>query len=60
MNGRQTLRIRDVAEQLDVSYGTAWKLVASGELSSLRIGRCVRVTVSELSRFIADKQSAKA
>ena len=46
------LRIDDVAERLAVSRSMAWKLIAIGELKSLRIGRAVRVRPQDLEVFI--------
>lgn len=48
------LRVEQVAERLAVSRSMAWKLVDSGELRSVRIGRSVRVHPSDLEAFLAD------
>jgi excisionase family DNA binding protein len=47
------LRIEDIAERLAVSRSMAWKLIANGQLRSLRIGRAVRVLPAELEAYIA-------
>jgi excisionase family DNA binding protein len=46
------LRIDDVAERLSVSRSMAWKLVAIGELRSLRIGRAVRIRPEDLESYL--------
>lgn len=46
------LRIEDVAGRLSVSRSMAWKLVAQGELRSLRIGRAVRIRPSDLEAYL--------
>jgi excisionase family DNA binding protein len=46
------LRIEDVADRLAVSRSMAWKLVATGELRSIRIGRAVRVRPADLEAYL--------
>jgi len=48
------LRIEDIAEQLAVSRSMAWKLIAVGELRSIRIGRAVRVRPRDLEAYLAE------
>lgn len=48
------LRIEDVADRLTVSRSMAWKLVAGGELRSVRIGRAVRVRPADLEAYLSD------
>ncbi|MGO9180776.1 MAG: helix-turn-helix transcriptional regulator [Candidatus Limnocylindrales bacterium] len=48
------LRIEEVADRLSVSRSMAWKLIALGQIRSLRIGRSVRVRPQDLEAFIAD------
>ena len=53
--GREPLlRIRTVAERLSVSRSMAWKLIDSGVLRSVRIGRAVRVRPQDLEAYLAD------
>ena len=51
---RRLLRIEDVADRLTVSRSMAWKLVAAGDLRSVRIGRSVRVRPADLEAYLAD------
>ena len=51
---RRLLRIDDVADRLTVSRSMAWKLVAGGELRSVRIGQAVRVRPADLEAYLAD------
>ncbi len=53
-SGGRLLRIEDVADRLAVSRSMAWKLVAHGQLRSLRIGRSVRVRQADLEAYITD------
>jgi excisionase family DNA binding protein len=46
-------RVREVARTLQISDRSARRLIASGELPSIRIGRCRRVSASALAAFIA-------
>ena len=48
------LRIEAVAERLSVSRSMAWKLIDSGALRSVRIGRAVRVLPHDLDDYLAD------
>ena len=47
------LRIEEIADRLSVSRSMAWKLIALGQIRSLRIGRAVRVRPRDLEAFIA-------
>ncbi len=48
------LRIEQIAERLSVSRSMAWKLIDSGVLRSVRIGRAVRVRPADLEAYLAD------
>ena len=48
------LRIEAVAIRLAVSRSMAWKLIDSGVLRSVRIGRAVRVLPADLEDYLAD------
>ena len=48
------LRIEAVAKRLSVSRSMAWKLIDSGVLRSVRIGRAVRVLPADLEDYLAD------
>jgi excisionase family DNA binding protein len=50
--GERLLRISEVAERLSVSPSMAWKLTATGELRSVRIGRAVRIRPSDLEAYL--------
>ena len=50
---RRLLRIEDVADRLAVSRSMAWKLIAYGQLPSVRIGRAVRVRPADLEAYVA-------
>ena len=48
-----------MAKRLDISLSTAWRLVASGEIPSVRIGeRVVRVDEAELEAWLEAKKKA--
>jgi prophage regulatory protein len=46
------LRVKDVQERLNVSRSMAWKLIYSGEIPHVKVGRCVRVRESEMATLI--------
>jgi len=52
--GARLLRIEDIQRRLAVSRSMAWKLVAQGDLRSVRIGRAVRVRPQDLEDYLAD------
>ena len=49
------LKAADVAQILNISMGLAYRLMQSGELPSVRLGRSVRVRPADLEKFIANK-----
>ena len=51
---RRLLRIEQVAERLSVSRSMAWKIIDTGQLRSVRIGRAVRVRPEDLEAYLAD------
>lgn len=50
---RLAYSVSEAAEALGVSCRTAWALVASGRLGTVRVGRRVLVPVVALGEFIA-------
>jgi excisionase family DNA binding protein len=48
------LRVDDIADRLAISRSMAWKLVACGQIRSVRIGRSVRVRPGDLDSYLAD------
>jgi excisionase family DNA binding protein len=51
-------KIKAVAERLDLSERMAKNLVYSGELGSIKIGRCRRVTDEQIAEFLSRRQAA--
>ncbi len=49
------LRPEQGAEAIGVSRATLYKLMASGELKSITIGRSRRILVDELRRWVQEK-----
>jgi excisionase family DNA binding protein len=47
------LRLDEVAQRLSISKSMAWKLVAFGQLRSVRIGRAVRIRPRDLEEYVA-------
>jgi excisionase family DNA binding protein len=48
------LRVEEVARTLAISRSMAFKIIATGELRALRIGRAVRIRQEDLQAFIAE------
>lgn len=49
----QLLTAAEVADQLRVSTMTIYRLIRSGELKAVRVGRNYRVPVADLQRYLA-------
>lgn len=54
------LTVPQVAETCELHVRTINKLIASGELPSVKIGKSRRIPESSLREFIADKLAVKA
>lgn len=50
--GDRLLTRKETAERLNVSLVTLWRLVKDGDLHACKIGRNVRITESELQRYL--------
>jgi len=50
------LRIVDVARELQISRSSVYRLIVSGELPAVRIGKNVRVRRETLARWIEDHE----
>ncbi len=57
--GRLAYRITEVADALGISRSKAYELVGSGEIPSILLDGCRRVTASGIHDFIARKQQGK-
>jgi len=55
-DGKQYLSLEEVAERLGVHYQLIYRLVRSGELPAIRLGRIYRVEAADLDAFL---QAAK-
>ena len=53
--GPMAVTYREAGKKLSVCERTVWGLVRDGRLRAVKIGRAVRIPVSELERFIADQ-----
>ena len=57
---RLLVGVDEAARLLSVGRSHMYVLLARGELRSLTIGRCRRIAVSELERFISQRFEAEA
>ena len=51
-----TLRVEDLMPILKIGRNTAYGLVRSGQMKSIRVGRQIRIPKSEVFRFLESKQ----
>lgn len=49
------LTVGEVAEALRVSNMTVYRLVGSGQLAALRVGRSYRIREDDLDRYLAER-----
>ena len=49
------LKVSEVAHLLNVSESHVYRLITSGELAAVRIGRSLRVKPADLNEFISNK-----
>lgn len=47
--------VREVAGQLRVSNMTVYRLVQSGQLPAVRVGRSYRIRADDVDRYLADQ-----
>ncbi|QOF77567.1 excisionase family DNA-binding protein [Variovorax sp. 38R] len=53
--------LRQLAARLNISLGTARKLVDDGHLTAIRVGtRCVRISDTEIESFLAKQKTCGA
>jgi excisionase family DNA binding protein len=45
---------REAADSIGVCERSIWSLVRDGKLRAIRVGRCVRIPVAELERFVSE------
>lgn len=52
LKSKKLLRGEEVAEALNISLPFAYKLMKSGQIKTVKLGRCVRVIPEDLDAFI--------
>lgn len=51
------LQVSEVAEKLNIGKSLTYRLIKSGDLPAIRISNCVRVTDSDLEKFISNNRT---
>jgi excisionase family DNA binding protein len=54
------LKPDDVAKALNIGRSKAYELISSGEIASITIGRCRRVTLDAIRDFVSSRQQIEA
>ena len=54
------LTVVDAAQLLAIGRTTMYELIAAGEIELVHIGRCARVPVAELERYVARRRTERA
>ena len=52
------LKVEDVGKILSVGRNTAYALIRSGQIRSIKIGRCYRVPMSAVVEYLEGKKTA--
>jgi len=53
------LKPTEVAEVLRIGRSLVYGMLATGELPSIRVGRCIRVPKESLEKWISDQENAR-
>ena len=56
---KKFMTLEDVAELLGVNYQLIYRLVRSGELPAIRLGRVYRVTKEDLNAYLSAQKTAR-
>lgn len=51
------LRVEDLAQILAIGRNTAYELVRSGKIKSIRIGKCYRITMDAITEYLEQRQN---
>lgn len=57
---KKFMTLEDVADMLGVNYQLIYRLVRSGELPAIRLGRVYRVTQEDLNAYLAAQKTVAA
>ena len=52
------LRVEDLTQILSIGRNTAYELVRSGKIKSIRIGRSYRITRDSIAEYLAQNQDS--
>ena len=55
---KRYLSLEEVAEMLDVNYQLIYRLVRTGDLPAIKLGRIYRVTQEDLDAYLESKKTA--
>ncbi len=56
---RATLAVAELAEELGISMTSTWKLVHSGALPVVRVGRRIIISRASFNRFLAGDEEIR-
>jgi prophage regulatory protein len=56
---KELLKPGEVAETLRVGRSLVYEMFSTGELPSIRVGRCNRVPRASLEKWLADREQGK-
>jgi len=54
------LKPSEAAQALGIGRSLTYELIASGEIPSVRLGRCIRVSVESLQRWLLERENHKS
>ena len=57
---KMLLKPSEVGQILGIGRSLVYELIASGQIPSVRLGRCIRVPAESLQRWLSDKESSQS
>ena len=60
MEGPLLLKPDDVAKALNIGRSKAYELILSGDIASITIGRCRRVTLDAIRAYVRSREQIEA
>ncbi len=52
--------VRDIEEMTTLSHGTVYKLISSGQLKTVKVGKRRFITQNQLAEFLNDLETASS
>lgn len=57
---RKLLKATEVAQIMGIGRSLVYELIAQGQIPSIRLGRCIRIPVEALQKWIEEQEKQKS